>query len=264
MKKNLRDAIRGLEGPDCLKSARFLATGYKSIRHFKDTEFEVKFDSLMVTTNPERILHSFTEGFRLSYRYEILPVGINGDYKVLYFMSKEGKELSLFRNEGKEILKVKTHDVLNVQGFRVFKSLEKHHVGKSSIQAALPVDMPRFIGVLRKHRAKDFVVDMESGIYYSLSVTVCTAKNATQRQVEIEYAGHILSAEQKGYLDTPCENEIIESLVDFAHEIQQVAGAMISPSTERKADFVSAVYSKATEVDPISCPSDILQQFGIV
>ncbi|WP_371658059.1 hypothetical protein [Streptomyces sp. NBC_00280] len=143
-------------------------------------------------------------------------------------------ELSLFRYEGKDLLKIKNHEVLDVAGCPVMRSFEAFRYGRRDIDAELARRDARPVGGLHKLRAKNFLLDLAETAVYSIAATVCVNTSGdVQRQVEIEYFGTV----RPDALPTD-EGDCVSSLVAVAQAVRLRSAITLTPTSARKFDLV--------------------------
>ena len=159
------------------------------------------------------------------------------------------------------MVKVKRHHVRKQGGLPIFKNEEhilidrddfaeklyrlRHRFARHSyrlvdldaLMQRLRLDPSTSIGTMTKIRVKDFVFDTRDGRVYAVAVTFCASRGRTQKQLEVEYAGYIPG--MHGRMENS-ERQIIARTVELSRHIHDCLPSMLTPSTERKYDFVTS------------------------
>lgn len=170
------------------------------------------------------------------------------DYYVDFFLSlTDGFEYSVFIYESKIMMKIKKHERLQFEEFTVCESEEKFEYDYMKILSKLNQPDLVYIGTMRKHRVKDFIIDKSNGFIYASAISECTVLGKKQMQYEIEYYGHY-----KGLCSCVNKEKVIEELIKTSRVIAENPERRYFPDNQTKLEFVESnmnrEYEKKKEV----------------
>jgi len=154
------------------------------------------------------------------------------------------------------MIKIKKHRIIRGFSFPIFKSSEKLAIDKSDFSKLKTLkdrfqrhnyelvnlndfvkrkSLKNYIGIMVKDRVKDFIFDTDNGRIYAIAVTFCKSKGHIQKQLEVEYAGYL-----PGYKNSKrnIEKQIIDGVQEISGYIYEQLSNILSPSVERKFEFV--------------------------
>ncbi len=236
-------------------------------KEFPDIEYEVKFD---ITVNSGRdsepglveILDAFdfppgARGTRfLKDPVNTVATGINR-----FYGTKEEERLVVIEKGGGLYLKEKSEPIPFDAGIPfqqlVIKRTEERYVAEPQEVLDKIDEVTRepnviFRGKIRKEKGDAFILDTSDGRLYSFTITRAhlirpgeIQETAIQRQLEIEYAGHMPSFPD---FEKDSEKQLISGMVDLARYVGVLYGSTplpngwsmsLHPTSERKHDFVS-------------------------
>lgn len=227
-------------------------------KELKNFEYEIKFTIQDDQRSSFEVLKEIRNCFTFNNPYTLCAIK-NGDELLtnVSFYQMDETEYSTFSYRKARMVKIKKHKILHLSPFEVFKSDEKLIIDEGDFANNLKdfsqrfarhnyelIDLDRFlnqkkhltfIGKMSKNRVKDFIVDNQDGRIYAVAVTFCQVGNQTQKQLEVEYSGFLDGFAKS---DSNIEQTIIESLEKIGKFIYGQLPGLISPSIERKFDFV--------------------------
>lgn len=207
----------------------------KITKEFKDFEYEIKLECLQKDKLLSELLNLVEVAFNSNTRYQMDKVQIVTKM-ISHFLVDTKNEYSVFRYNGKVMLKIKQHHILHSPQFPIFKNKEYFIYDGSEIINKLKDNNIIYVGSMIKHRIKDFIIDREDGRVYSLAITICETSGQLQHQLEVEYYGYLSGYEK---IDKNNESEIIGRLSELSNFIYKTCRDQFLPSIERKYEFVS-------------------------
>lgn len=227
-------------------------------KELKDFEYETKFDIKDKELDSFKILKKIRGCFKSGHHFILCKIK-DGDKlltRVSFFFGGN-TEYSLFKYRGARMIKIKKHRIIKGVPFSIFKNDERLIIDKNDFAQKLKdlryrfkrhnyslADLDHFlkqkpfltdVGEMIKNRVKDFVFDTRDGRIYAVAVTFCKSKNKIQKQLEIEYSGHLLGFKNP---KLHIERQIIVGVQELSQYIYKYFPAMLRPSTERKFEFV--------------------------
>lgn len=251
--------------PKALRRIFAIIRAHNFTKELKRFEYETKFDIKNKRLSNLEILKKIRDCFKNQSQFLLCEIS-RGDKlstRVLFF-TMNGIEYSLFKYRGARMLKVKKHSIIKWRGLRVFKNDERLIIDKNDFTKKLKhfsyrfrrhkynlADLGKLLkqfakslnysGEMIKERVKDFVLDAGDGRIYAVSVSFCRSGNKTQKQLEIEYAGY---ASGFGRLRKGSEKQVISGVVELSQYIYKGFLNMLTPSRERKFEFVKRMSKK--------------------
>lgn len=151
-----------------------------------------------------------------------------------------GVEWSLQRSRsGRERLKRKSHRIYREESgdIPLFQS-EEDFIENAQEVSATARTLTNPIGRMHKLRAKTYLVRLDTGMVFNITESHCTAGDARQVQVELEYSCHL--ARTAAHEITPAQPQDIRNALWQVHRMLApgLASVGLVPTTERKQDFV--------------------------
>lgn len=203
-------------------------------RYYKDTEYEIKLNLKNKDKSLEDYLFDVENIISKSNQYDVDKVQTKTQMKT-HFFADNSNEYSIFRYENKVMLKIKNHNIVQNGLFPIFCNTETFLYELGEIKTKIANDNVQYMGNMIKNRIKDFIIDTNNGLTYSLAITICESNGVKQHQLEVEYYGHLESHKPP---QEPSEKEIQDNLVKLTNYIYEANSEDYCISTERKYEFV--------------------------
>jgi hypothetical protein len=203
-------------------------------RDSENTEYEIKLECLDRSKGLFDFLGAVELALDANPRYFVDPIQ-TASQMTSHFLVDASNEYSVFRYDGKVMLKIKRHDILKGRAFPIFKNSEHFVYDLAQITQQLAKKQIVYVGSMIKRRVKDFLIDNEDDRVYSLAITICESGDQRQFQLEVEYFG---SMRESGKPRAKTEAELLNRLTEICAYICQACPNQFSPSVERKYEFV--------------------------
>ncbi len=187
----------------------------KIVKEFKDLEYEIKLECLQKDKSLSELLNLVEVVLDSITRYQMDKVQTVTEM-ISHFLVDTKNEYSVFRYNGKVMLKIKQHHILQSLQFPIFKNKEYFIYDGSEIINKLKGNNIIYVGNMIKRRIKDFIIDGDDGRVYSLAITICETSGQLQHQLEVEYYGYLSGYEK---IDKNNESEILERLSELSNFI---------------------------------------------
>ncbi len=158
------------------------------------------------------------------------------DYYVDFFCSlNDGFEYSVFIYESKVMMKIKKHNKVRYDNFTLCESQEIFEYEYTKILNTICRDDLIYMGTMRKHRVKDFILNKTNGIIYASAISKCMVLDKSQTQYELEYYGHYY-----GMGTNVNKDVVINELIRMAEVIVADSRGVYYPDNQTKLEFVQS------------------------
>ncbi len=219
-------------------------TGFDLQKINEGMEYEIKF----ATKNEELKLQEINKDISNILErsgYFVNRIERETDYYVDFFCSlKDGFEYSVFIYESKVMMKIKKHNKIQHDNFTLCESQEIFEYDYTKILNTICREDLIYMGTMRKHRVKDFILDKSNGFIYASAVSKCIVLDKLQTQYELEYYGHY-----SGMSTNANKDVVINELISLAEIIVADSNGLYYPDNQTKLEFVQ---SNLLEIDQTS------------